>query len=249
MSSPNFTPQIVSNEHNCVCIICARSRCELEFISLESSAFSQICGGHTCTEAAASPVESEVLHILQKEHTHALSLLRSSPLLSSLFVSYASRVSSSPTPSQSPSPSPPPTPSRNDERWTNLKTSFETLRTDHDKLRADYVDLTKQVEQDQEEMTELRERFADIQRQHLTAETELIKAQGDTREMETKYDAALLKLQQRDMSQERMTVELESAHAEIEQWKVIRLYVCHAPAQFLTYASPRRRNTPRWDNV
>jgi len=87
----------------------------------------------------------------------------------------------------------------------------------------------KQVEHDQEEMTGLRERFADIQHQHLTAETELIKSQGDVREMETKYDAALLKLQQRDTSQERMTVELEGAHAEIEQWKVIRLHVRHAP--------------------
>ena len=76
-------------------------------------------------------------------------------------------------------------------------------------------------------MTELRERFADVQHQHLTAETELIKAQGDMREMGTKYDAALLKLEQRDTSHERMTVELESAHAEIEQWKVIRFHVRH----------------------
>ena len=92
-------------------------------------------------------------------------------------------------------------------------------------------------------MTELRERLADIQHQHLTAETELIKAQGDMREMETKYDAALLKLQQKDMSQERMTVELESAHAEIEQWKVIRLHIRHASASVLTYVFMNRRNT------
>ena len=76
-------------------------------------------------------------------------------------------------------------------------------------------------------MTELRERFADIQNQHLAAETELIKAQGDVREMETKYDAALLKLQQGDISRERVTAELESAHAEIEQWKVIYSHVRH----------------------
>lgn len=98
---------------------------------------------------------------------------------------------------------------------------------DHDKLRADYVNLTKQVGEDQKEMTELRERFADIQGQHLAAENELIKAQGETRELQTKYDAALLKLEQRDISHERMTVELESAHAEIEQWKVIHLHVRH----------------------
>jgi len=72
-------------------------------------------------------------------------------------------------------------------------------------------------------MTELRERFTDVQRQHLTAETELIKVQGEMEELQTKYDASLLKLQQRDASQERMTVELDNAHAEIEQWKVIRL--------------------------
>lgn len=105
---------------------------------------------------------------------------------------------------------------------------------DHDKLRADCVNLTKQVEQDQKEMTELRERLADIQRQHLTAESELINSQGETRELQTKYDAALLKLQQRDISHERMTVELESAHAEIEQWKVIHLHARHTPSPSLT---------------
>lgn len=211
--------------------------------------FSQICGGHTCTEAAASPVESEVLHILQKEHTHALSLLRSSPLLSSLFVSYASRASSPPVHSQSSSSSSSPTPSHNDERWSDLKTSFETLRTDHHKLRADYVNLTKQVELDQKEMTGLRDRFADIQRQHLTAENELINAQGEIREMHTKYDAALLKLEQRDISHERMTAELESAHAELEQWKVICFRFRHVPTPCLTCMSSHRQNTLRWGNV
>lgn len=108
----------------------------------------------------------------------------------------------------------------------------------------------KQVEQDQQEMTELRERFTDTQRQHLTAETELIKSQGEMREMETKYDAALLKLQQRDISQERITVELESAHTEIEQWKVIHLCVPHTPTPFPTHVLPlHRRNIPRWGNV
>lgn len=131
----------------------------------------------------------------------------------------------------------------------DLKTSLETLRTDHDRLRADYVTLMKQAEQDQKEMTELRERFADTQRQHLAAENELIRAQGETREMHTKYDAVLLKLEQRDISHERMTTELESSHVEIEQWKVICLHVRHLSTPFLTYVSLRRRNTPHWGNV
>jgi len=232
MSSFHFTPHIVSNERNCVCPILrlCSSMLSTEVHPARIPAFSQICGGHTRTEAVASPVESEVLHILQKEHTHALSLLRSSALLSSLFVSYATRAPGSPIQSQSSSSSPSPTPNSNDERWTDLKTSFETLRTDHDKLRADYVNLTKQVEQDQKEMTELRERFADVQTQHLAAETELIKTQEDMRETQTKYDEALLKLQQRDISRERVTAELEGAHAEIEQWKVIvHMFVIHRP--------------------
>ena len=98
-------------------------------------------------------------------------------------------------------------------------------------------------------MTELRERFADVQRQHLTAETELIKVQEEKKELETRYEASLLKLQQRDTSHERMTVELDNAHAEIEQWKVICLHVRHASASVFTYVFPRRRNTPRWGNA
>lgn len=107
----------------------------------------------------------------------------------------------------------------------------------------------KQVEQDQREMTELRERFADIQHQHLAAENELIKAQGEMRELQTKHDAALLKLEQRDISHERMTAELESAHGEIEQWKVICLPVRHISTPCLTCVLPHRRNTQHWDNV
>lgn len=99
-------------------------------------------------------------------------------------------------------------------------------------------------------MTELRERFADVQHQHLTAETELIKAQEETRELQTKYDAALLKLQQKDRSHERTTVELENAHAEIEQWKVmIRLHIRRNSVRVLTCVLPHRRNTPHWGNV
>ena len=97
----------------------------------------------------------------------------------------------------------------------------------------------KQVEEDQKEMTGLRERFADIQRQHLTAENELIKGQGEMRELQAKHDAALLKLEQRDISHERMTAELESAHAEIEQWKVICLHVRHFSTPCLTHMLPR----------
>lgn len=94
-------------------------------------------------------------------------------------------------------------------------------------------------------MTELRERFADVQRQHLAAETELVRVQEEMRELQTKHDAAILKLQQRDISQERMTVELESAHAEIEQWKVIRSCICHTSDSVLTYVFLGRPNTPR----
>ena len=237
MSSLHFASRIVSSEHNCVCLI-LQSCSSTVRTAVDLAWISQICGGHTCTEAAASPVESEVFHILQKEHTHAISLLRSSPLLSSLFVSYASRAPSPPIHSPSSSSSTSPTPSHNDERWSDLKASFGTLRTDHDRLRTDYVNLLKQVEQDQKEMTELRERFADIQHQHLTAENELTKAHGETRELQTKHDAALLKLEQRDISHERMTTELESAHAEIEQWKVICSHARHFPTPCLTYVLP-----------
>jgi hypothetical protein len=94
-------------------------------------------------------------------------------------------------------------------------------------------------------MTELRERFADIQRQHLAAEAELIKAQGDVREIQSRYDDAFSKLQQRDIARERITVELENAHAENEQWKVIRFQFHHTLTSFLTHVLPCRRNTPR----
>ena len=63
-----------------------------EFISLRPSVVSQICGGHTCTEAAAILVKSEVLRILQKEHTHTISPTLKSATLES------SSPSSSPTP-------------------------------------------------------------------------------------------------------------------------------------------------------
>lgn len=100
-----------------------------------------------------------------------------------------------------------------------------------------------QVEQDQREMSELRERFADVQHQHLSAESELIKVRGEMGELQTKHDAALLKLEQRDISHERMAADLDNAHAEIEQWKVMRLHLRHFPTPCLTYVLPHADGT------
>lgn len=82
--------------------------------------------------------QSDLLGILQGEQDHAMSLLSLSPLLSSLFISYATRVAALESASAAPSPE--------SEEWKVLQTTITTLREENERLESEIREIAGKLE-------------------------------------------------------------------------------------------------------
>ena len=90
------------------------------------------------TNSLSPATHSDILRILQREQDYAVELLSLSPLLSSLFVSYANRVialDSSPS-----------VPSPESEEGKALQSTAATLREENKKLKSEILDVTRKLE-------------------------------------------------------------------------------------------------------
>ena len=79
--------------------------------------------------------QSDILGILQREQDRAMALLSSSPLLASLFVSYANQVTALES-------STPPTES---EEWKALENTLSTLQEENDRLRPENLHIAERL--------------------------------------------------------------------------------------------------------
>jgi FtsZ-binding cell division protein ZapB len=98
------------------------------------------------------------LGILQREQDHAVALLFLSPLLSSLFVSYANRAAA--LESASPIPSP------ESEEWKALQTAIATLQEEHEKLKSGNREMAEKLETAETSGEAFRYRFMSLREDH-----------------------------------------------------------------------------------
>jgi chromosome segregation ATPase len=82
--------------------------------------------------------QTDVPEILQREQDRAITLLSLSPLLTSLFVSYANQAAALESTSAQPSPE--------SEEWNVLQHTIATLQDEIRKLKLENLDLTKGLE-------------------------------------------------------------------------------------------------------
>ena len=90
------------------------------------------------TNSLSPATQGDILAILQREQDHAVSLLSLSPLLSSLFISYANRTAALETATTTPSPE--------SEEWKALQATVSTLREKNDKLESENCDMAGKLE-------------------------------------------------------------------------------------------------------
>ena len=118
LSSPEVETDSVTSKTS-VCFIYCDGRLRL------------ICGRQTLQNVVDSSFMSnsqrDILQIIQKEEDHAMSLLAASPLLSSLFLTYANRAATLDGPS---------TPSPIDLEWTEMKALNTRLQEEVALLRG-----------------------------------------------------------------------------------------------------------------
>jgi predicted RNase H-like nuclease (RuvC/YqgF family) len=85
-----------------------------------------------------SATQSDILEILQREQDRAVSLLSSSPLLASLFVSYANKAAALDSATA--------TPTSESDEWKTLENTIATLQEEVDRLKPENFEMAKSLE-------------------------------------------------------------------------------------------------------
>ena len=136
------------------------------------------------TGSTASPLstatQSDILGILQREQDRAISLLSLSPLLSSLFISYANRAAALESAAATPSPS--------SEEWTALQTTVATLREENEKLKSENFEVTGKLEVAVASQEAFQSQVSSLRELNVTHQDDIKSLRSELSEAEEKYD-------------------------------------------------------------
>lgn len=109
-----------------------------------------------------------------------MSLLSLSPLLSSLFITYATRASSTRSASTSPSPE--------SDEWKSLQDTIATLREENEKLRSDIQGMNGRLEAAEASQEEFRSLGSSLREINATREEEIKSLRVQVFEAQHKYN-------------------------------------------------------------
>lgn len=132
----------------------------------------------------ASPLppttQSDILAILQQEQDHALSLLSLSPLLSSLFISYATRGAALRSTSTTP-------PSESDE-WKSFHDTITALQEENGKLKSEARETAARLGAAEASQEELRFQLSSLKEINMTQEGDIKSMRVQVADAQHKYD-------------------------------------------------------------
>jgi FtsZ-binding cell division protein ZapB len=120
------------------------------------------------------------LVILQQEQDHAVSLLSLSPLLSSLFISYATRAAalgSTPT-----------TPPSETDEWKSLQDTITVLQEENEKLKSETREMAARLEAAEVSQEELRSQVLPLKEANTTQQEDIRSLRVQASEAEHKYN-------------------------------------------------------------
>ena len=109
-----------------------------------------------------------------------MSLLSLSPLLSSLFVSYANRVAALESASATPSPE--------SEEWKALQTTVTALREENEKLRLDAREIAEKLEVAGASQEAFRSQIASLKEVNTTQQDDIKSVRAELSEAKDKYN-------------------------------------------------------------
>jgi chromosome segregation ATPase len=148
------------------------------------------------TSSLSLSTHSDILGILQREQDRAVALLSSSPLLSSLFVSYANQAAATQSA----------TPSTEAEEWKALEHTISTLQEDIDKLKPENLKMTKNLEVATASLDAFRSQVASLKEVISQQQRDLDSLRADQSESKVKCNRLVKDLNaERDNFQSTMT--------------------------------------------
>ena len=149
------------------------------------------------TNSLSPATQSDILGILQREQDHAVALLSLSPLLSSLFISYANRAASS-------------TPSPESEEWNALQTTITALQEENEKLKSDNLEVTEKLEVAAASREAFRSQVSSLREVNVTQQDDIESLRAELAEAEDKHDRFVV-----DSDAERAALQIQVFDLEV----------------------------------
>ena len=122
----------------------------------------------------------DVLGILQREQERAIALLSSSPLLTSLFVSYANQAAALESASATPSPG--------SEEWKGLQNTIVPLQKEIGKLESENLEVTEGLEAAEASREAFRSQVSSLKEVNATQENDIESLRAELVEAKERYD-------------------------------------------------------------
>ena len=138
----------------------------------------------TVTSSFPPIAQSDILGILQREQDHAVALLSLSPLLSSLFVSYANRAAALESASATPSP--------DGEERKALQDSIVALREENEKFRLENLEMAGELKATAASQEAFRSQVSSLKEVNTTQQEEIKLLRDELAEAQGKYDRLTL---------------------------------------------------------
>ena len=136
------------------------------------------------TSSIPPATQIDILGILQREQDHAMALLSSSPLLSSLFVSYANRAAALELTSSAPSPE--------SEGGKVLQATIAALREEIEKLELENLGVTGKLEVAVASQEMFRSQVSSLKEANTTKQDDIKSLRAELVEIKEKYSRLMV---------------------------------------------------------
>jgi len=153
--------------------------------------------------------QSDILGILQREQDRAMSLLSLSPLLASLFVSYANQVAALESASATPSPE--------SEEWKALQNTIDALQDEIKKLKSENVEVTEGLEGAEASREAFRSQVSSLKEVNATQQDDIKSLRAELAEAKDKYDRLLVDSNAEKAALQVQVLDLETQRAELKE--------------------------------
>jgi len=174
---------------------------------MDSSGFTSLLSRAALTANPLSTSQSDIIAIFQQEQEHALSLLSLSPLLSTLFVSYASRAG--------PRGSGSSTTSTDSEEWKVLQDTIASLREENEKLRLEARDMVRKLAMAEASQEMLRSHVSSLDESNAIHREDIKSLRAEIMDVQEKYDRVMA-----DSEAERATLRVKVSDLEAQRGRL-----------------------------
>ena len=128
--------------------------------------------------------QCDILGILQREQDRAMALLSSSPLLASLFVSYANQAAALESASATPSPE--------SKEWEALQNTVSTSQEEIEKLKSENIEMVEGLKAAKDSREAFRFQVSSLKEVNTTQENEIKSLRAEVIEAREKHDQLMV---------------------------------------------------------